>query len=447
MSSLEILTSLPGKKVALLGLGIENGAMLEWLLKNKVPASFTICDMRSEAQLGERYTKLSKNKNISWRLGSAFNQGLYDFDVLFRSPGWTTRCSGIKEAKKRNSEILCTSSLNLFMELCPTENVIGVTGTKGKGTTSSLIYEVIKLAKRRVYLGGNIGVAPFSFLDKIDNKDFVVLELSSFQLEDMVHSLKIAVFTNFTKEHLQPADPNNPNYHRNMSEYFAAKANIFSHPECKYLVANLRLESRIKNQELSIRPIYFAKSQLTTKLPGEHNLENIAAAEEVAKLLRISTKVVAKAVLKFKGLEHRLEKVIDQDGIAFYDDSFATTPEATIIALKSFSSPVVVLLGGADKGANFKTLAREVKRRCNFVVLLKGDSTPRIEKSLLEVGYDGRHMKVVTDIETAIKLAISKAKLPGVVLLSTACASFGMFKNYKQRGQLFKEIVLRNFSK
>lgn len=469
MSISSTIKALQHKKIAILGLGIENEAMLQWLLKHKVAAEFTVCDFRLAEQLGERFIKLSKYKNVAWRLGAEYRSNLFEFDVLFRAPGWTMRCPGVVEARKKNTNIVVTNSLNLFMELCPTKNTVGVTGTKGKGTTSSLITHIIKtnlsiksltspklrgVKKPSVFLGGNIGVAPFGFLDKVKKDDYVVLELSSFQLEDMVHSPRIAVFTNFTKEHLQPADPNNPNYHRNMSEYFDAKANVFMHQGNKYLVANQKLESRINlpagkagNQESSkIKVIYFDKSQLETSLPGEHNLENIAAAAEVAKILKIPREVVAKAVMKFAGLEHRLEKVLEVGGLSFYNDSFGTTPEATITALKSFDLPIVVLLGGADKGSDFKALAREVKKRCNFAVLLKGDSTPRIRKDLLNIGFAKNDMKVVDNIVSAVELAIKMAKRPGVVLLSTACASFGMFKNYKQRGQLFKEAVLAHFS-
>lgn len=442
MSKSNILEKIMGKKVAILGLGIENEAMLIWLLKHKIPAKITICDMRSAEQLGERFQKLSQNKNINWRLGRAFNQNLFEFDVLFRSPGWTTRCPGTIEAKRKNKNILVTSALNLFMELCPTPNIIGVTGTKGKGTTSSLIAEIIRANKNKIFLGGNIGVAPFAFLDKIKRADFVVLELSSFQLEDMVHSPRIAVFTNFSKEHLQPADPNNPNYHRNMREYWQAKANIFLHAENKYLVANQKIESRILNHESSKRRvIYITKSQLETLLPGEHNLENIAAAEEVAKILKIPEATVARAVKKFSGLDYRIQKIAEKNGVSFYNDSFATIPAATITALKCFDVPAVVMLGGADKGSDFKVLAKEVKKRCNFVVLLKGEATPRIKKNLLEAGFLRADLQEVDNIESAVALAIQKAKQPGVILLSTACASFGMFKNYKQRGLLFNEAV------
>lgn len=439
------MEQLRNKKIAILGLGIENEALLVWLFKHKIPAEFTICDFRSQEQLGERFLKFSKKKNIRWQLGAEYNHGLDRFDILFRAPGWVLRCPGIVEAKKKNKEIIVTSSLNLFMELCPAKDIIGVTGTKGKGTTSSLIAAIIKAGKRKVFLGGNIGVAPFGFLDKVSKGDCVVLELSSFQLEDMVHSPRIAVFTNFAKEHLKPADPNNTNYHRNLKEYFGAKANIFLHSENEYLIANRKLQLRIANYETNKKVMYFDKSKLETQLPGEHNLENIAAAEAVAKLLKIPQATVAAAVRKFSGLEYRIQKIGEWGGLSFYNDSFATTPEATMTALRCFDLPIVAILGGADKGSDFKMLAREVRKRCHAAVLLRGEATPRLKNELLQAGFAPEALKEAGDMDTAVEAAIKMARLPGIVLLSTACASFGMFKSYKQRGQLFTEAVLNRY--
>ncbi|MBI4779006.1 UDP-N-acetylmuramoyl-L-alanine--D-glutamate ligase, partial [Candidatus Falkowbacteria bacterium] len=318
----------------------------------------------------------------------------------------------------------------------------GVTGTKGKGTTASLIYEILKKAGKRVWLGGNIGVAPFEFIDKIKKNDWVALELSSFQLEDMIVSPHIAVITNFYSEHLAPADPNNPNYHKSLKDYQDAKFNIIKWQKSGDK-AVLNYELRITNYELNTKgkKIYFKKSELPSKLIGEHNKENIAAAVEVAKIVGIKQEIIKKAVAGFKGLEHRLELVREYKGVKYYDDSFATTPEASIIALKSFNQPVVILLGGADKGSDFKQLAEEVKRRCKFVVLLNGQATNRIKQELIRVSFLIDKMKLANNIKEAVVMARQKAGAGDIVLLSTACASFGMFKNYKERGSLFRKQV------
>lgn len=452
MSSKLTLAALQGKKIAILGLGIENEAMLVWLINQGVRAEFTICDFRPIEELGERYQRFSNYANVSWQLGFEFNKRLFEFDYLFRAPGWTVRCPGIKEAREKNSQAVITSSLNLFLSLCPTKNTIGVTGTKGKGTTSSLIAAIFKEAGKQVFLGGNIGIAPFSFFDQIKPADFVVLELSSFQLEDMSVSPTVAVFTNFSREHLEPADPHNPNYHRNLEEYFAAKANIFSHSHCQQLVANQRLKEKLEQYITELvdsledwpepEMEYFGQSKLKTILPGRHNLENIAAAEAVASFFACPPAVVAAAVASFQGLPHRLEKFWSAEGYDFYDDSFATTPEASMTAIEALSNqPIVIFLGGADKGADFTELAKLVAKDCAGVVLLQGEATPRIKEVLLRSGFPEMKLAEADQIEPAVEAAISLAPAGAAILLSTACASFGMFKNYKERGELFKKAV------
>ncbi|MBU2214347.1 UDP-N-acetylmuramoyl-L-alanine--D-glutamate ligase, partial [Patescibacteria group bacterium] len=380
-----------------------------------------------------------KNKKINWQLGKNYNRNLEKFDILFRSPGWPIK--QVKSLKLKVKSCL-TSPMQLFFEICPTKNIIGVTGTKGKGTTASLIYEILKTAGKKVWLGGNIGVAPFDFFNKIKKTDWVVLELSSFQLEDMTISPHISVITNFYSEHLAPADPNNPNYHKSLKDYYSAKLNIikWQKKEDKAIV-NYKL--RIANYELNTKCkiIYFEKSELQSKLIGEHNKENIMAAVEVAKIIKIKQEVIKKAVANFKGLPHRIELVKNARGVKYYDDSFATMPDSTIIALKSFDQPIIILLGGADKGANFKQLAKEIKKKCKFVILLDGTATQRIKKELINSGFSKEKIKTFSNINQAVKEAFKIAVANDIVLLSTACASFGMFKNYKERGDLFKQAV------
>ena len=442
------LKDLQNKKIAILGLGIENIALVRYLLKHKVKCEMTICDKRGKKQLGENNQRLlrrfASRNDIRWQLGKDYNKNLDKFDVLFRAPGWPI--IPLKSPLPPLIKGALTSPMKLFFELCPSKNIIGVTGTKGKGTTASLIYEILKTAGKRVWLGGNIGTAPFEFLDKIKKNDWVALELSSFQLEDLTVSPQIAVIANLYPEHLKPADPNNPNYHKSMADYFKAKANIFRwQKESDFLISNdqFPISKQIPNSKFQTRSkiIYFKKSNLPSKLVGEHNKENIAAAAAVAKIAGVKNEVIKKAVAGFNGLEHRLELAREYNGVKYYDDSFATTPESTIIALKSFASPIILFLGGAEKGSNFKKLAKEVKHRVKFVILLNGDATPRIKKELLKVGFKADSMKLADNIKEAVKFAKAKAAPGDIVLLSTACASFGMFKNYKERGDLFKAEV------
>lgn len=444
------LTDLKKKKIAILGLGVENYFLVKYLLKKKIDCELTICDLRTKEQLGDKYLEFSK-LGVRWKLGAEFNQNLGVFDILFRSPGWPIACPGIQQAVKlkiKNYELriedFVYSAMRLFFDLCPTKNIIGVTGTKGKGTTSSLIVVILKMAKKRSWLGGNIGVAPFEFIDKIKKDDWVVLELSSFQLEDLHKSPHIAVMTNFSAEHLSPADPNNPNYHKTIGDYWHAKHNIFTHQKAKdVFVVNKNLRLRIANCELHNKIAYFEKSDLSSRLVGEHNKENIAAAVEVAKILKIDNGDVLQAVKNFKGLEHRIEKVAENKGVAYYDDSFATIPDSAIIALKSFKKPILLLAGGADKGADFREFAKEIKKRVKFLILFHGFGSERIIIELEKVKYPTDNYVVVNDMKKAIALADEKAMTGDIVLLSPGCASFGVFKNYKERGDLFKKEVVK----
>lgn len=435
------LQKLNNQKIALLGLGLDNQALLILLDAAKIKTTVTICDARPK-----KYLSIPKLKNlkINYQLEKEFNKNLYKFDLLFRSPGWPLSCPGVKEALK-NGQTKISSPLNLFFELCPTRNIIGVTGSKGKGTTATLIYKILKDAGRRVFLGGNIGVAPLSFVTKTHPTDYVVLELSSFQLEDLKYSPRIAVITNLFKEHLAAADPHNPNFHHSYTAYWRAKLNIAAHQDNRYLAVNNRLKTKLKNKatgkNLPREKIYFKTSGLPSKLVGSYNQENIAAAVEVAKLLKIKTAKYKKTIATFKNLEHRLEFVTEINGVKYFDNSFSTTPESTILDLKSFTGPIILIAGGADKGADFRSLAKLIKNKVKFLVLLAGQATPRIIKDLLTTKFTPTKMVEVDNMEKGVSLAHNQAKPGDAVLLSTACASFGLFKNYKERGDLFKKYV------
>lgn len=427
-------------KIALLGLGLDNLALLKLLDKNRAPVVITICDFRQKNKLPKIEVK---NITINYRLEQNFNKDLGDFKILFRSPGWPIACPGIQEALK-NKKTKLTSALNLFFQLVPTNKIIGVTGTKGKGTTATLIYRILKahLKKRndQVFLGGNIGIPPLSFLEKVKKSDYVVLELSSFQLEDLEASPALAVITNLYKEHLSPADPNNPNFHPSYNAYWQAKLNI-AKKNNKFLIINNLLVSKIKKEKISGKILPFTASDLPSKLTGAYNQENIAAAIMVAQILKIPEKTYAEVIANFKNLEHRLQLVSQKNGINFFDNSFSTTPESTILDLNSFSGNIIQIAGGADKGADFKKLAKKIKQRVKLLILLPGKGSDRIELELKKINLPTNNLFKAQNMAAAIKKAKSIAKAGDNVLLSTACASFGIFKNYKERGDQFKKYA------
>jgi UDP-N-acetylmuramoylalanine--D-glutamate ligase len=427
---------LKNKKIALLGLGLENQSLLNFLKREEKNINITICDRRDKKTILQSLPKIKKYKNIEWQNGENFNVGLNKFDILFRSPGWPINCPGIQEALK-NKKTELSSPMNFFFAKCPSKNIIGVSGTKGKGTTSSLIYEIIKKSGKKCFLGGNIGIAPIDFLNKIKKNDWIVLELSSFQLEDLHISPKIGVLTNLFKEHLSPADPNNPNFHKNISAYLKAKLNLALHQNKNdYLVINKKLKNKIASYHLIGKKIYFSKSKTKSSLVGDFNKENIAAAEKVANILKIKKEISDKVINNFSNLNHRLEFVREFNQVNYYDNSFATTPESTVLDLKSFKKNIILIAGGADKGASFKELAKEIKQRVNFLILLSGFGTDKIKIELKKIKYT--NWQEVNNMPQAVKIAKDKAKKNYTVLLSTACASFGLFKNYKERGNLFQ---------
>jgi UDP-N-acetylmuramoylalanine--D-glutamate ligase len=428
------LNKLQNKKICILGYGIENRALVDFLILKKIPCEITICDANNVV---ETYNYASLH--IVWRSGKNYDKNLSQFDIIFRVAGYPLFSEEIKKAKKSGTEI--SSPTKLFFELCPTKNIIGVTGTKGKGTTASLIFAILKKTGKRVWFGGNIGTPMFSFFEKIKENDWVILELSSFQLEDLKISPRFAVFTNFYKEHLSPADPNNPNYHKTISSYWKSKANIFLWQDKNgTLIANKKIKNKIKNQGKG-KKIYFTKSDLPSKLIGEHNKENIAATVSIAEQIKISQKIIASVVADFKGLEHRLEFAGEHGGIKFYDDSFSTTPENAIAALNSFNQPIILLAGGADKGSNFGALAKLIKQKTKLVILFKGKASPRLKKELEKIKYPKEKIKLANSMPEAIVAATKNMTNGNIILLSPGCASFGIFKNYKERGNLFKQEV------
>jgi len=430
----------PRLKIALLGLGLDNRALLELLAKQKMAADVTVCDAREKSALKLQEIKIPQDLKLGFRLGREYNKELGDFDVLVRSPGWPLRCPGIKEALKKGHTAV-TSPINIFLSLAPTKKIIGVTGTKGKGTTASLIYQILRQAGKSVWLGGNIGISPLSFLTRLQPADYVVLELSSFQLEDLAISPKIAVLTNLFPEHLAAADPFNPNFHPSFKAYWQAKLNIARFAPNEYLVINQNLRQKVSSEKLAGRKIFFSPLPLASRLAGRYNQENIGAAVAVAKLLKIKPGSYKKTIANFRNLEHRLELVRTLKGVQYFDNSFSTTPESTILDLQSFSAPIIQLAGGADKGADFRPLAKEIARRVRFLILLPGQATPRLKKAIQQAGFPKSQLIEVKNMPQAVAWSAKKARPGEVVLLSTACASFGIFKNYKERGNLFKQSV------
>lgn len=424
------------KKVALLGLGIEGKDALNFL--SGKGALITLFDRKSEKDLD--FEGVNKD-GIKLSLGEDYlKEGLLDFDFIVRSPGIYRYIPEIVEAEKNGVEV--TSAIKIFFDECPAK-IIGVTGTKGKGTTLTLIYEILSSAGKEVYLSGNIGKPYLDLLPVLGPTSYIVMEMSSFQLIDMEKSPDIAVVLNITTDHLD--------WHRDRDEYVSAKESIvkFQKPN-DFKVINGEYETSRNFVNLGKgKTVLFSKGKLEEKykenllLRGEHNLENIAAAVEVGRVVGISEEIILKAVKSFKGLEHRLELVDEIGGVTFYNDSFATSPQPTIAAINSFTEPETLILGGSDKGLDYRELADGIEKRKNVKnIILIGDTARKIKDAL-----ENKNLKVkiyelgFMSMEKIVKKAHQVSEKGSVVVLSPASASFDMFKNYKERGNQFKAAV------
>lgn len=421
-------------KVAILGFGIEGRAAAKYWAKDG--AEITICDSNVSLDIPTEYNR---------KLGPDYLERLDEFDVIVRSQSVRYDAAGSTKI---------TSGINEFFAQCPAL-IIGVTGTKGKGTTSTLISRILKTAGKTVHLAGNIGRSPLDILPEISKDDIVVLELSSTQLIDLRYSPNIAVCLMIAPDH--------QDWHRNMSEYTESKGNIFRHQTTSGL-AIAKAGDEISEQLASLSPgiqlrygstpaarvkgkrIEIAGTDLMSvddvALLGAHNLENVCAAITATwDLTGQNGDAIRDAVAEFKGLEHRLEFVAEVEGVRYYDDSFSTNPETAIAAIKSFESDKVVILGGSTKNASFNTLARVIDENSVIHALLIGEEAEKLATALRSVGFTHFTVMKWQGMQQLIDTAYHLTESGDNVILSPACASFDLFKNYKDRGEQFQEAV------
>ncbi|MFA7253291.1 MAG: UDP-N-acetylmuramoyl-L-alanine--D-glutamate ligase [Patescibacteria group bacterium] len=461
-----------GKKIAVIGLGIEGIALIEFL--SDFDVELAVLDQQNEKSLmkkadtyqQEELAKIFQDNTIKKYLGDGYLNDLAEFDIIFRSPSFYFDHPQLVEAKKNGAEI--STQIKLFMDLCPCK-IIGVTGTKGKGTTASLIFEILNSAFKaqnseitsKVYLAGNIGYPVMNLLPEIGMNDIVILELSNFQLADLHSSPHIAVVTNLGVDHLD--------YHNSVEEYHQAKESILRYQTSEdYAVLNRN--STFDEDFLATvksRKLYFSKDHKNSdayvgeadgenaafvkgallckesevKLMGRFNLENIAAAALASSLSGADFSTMKKAVTNFIPLEFRIEFVVEIDGVKYINDSFATNPGPTIAAIESFKEPKILILGGSKKGADFSEMAKVITKNNVIAVVLIGLEGPVIGQALAEAGYGGKVVKGEDTMEKIVMQTKNIALSGNAVIFSPACASFDMFKDYKDRGRKFTEEV------
>lgn len=453
----EYLDTLRGQSIAVIGMGVSNTPLIRTLLRAELKV--TVCDKAPWERVEEQAAEL-ESLGAKLRLGPDYLTKIHKADIIFRTPGLSPNTPELKKAVEEGS--ILTSEMELFFQLCPCK-IIGVTGSDGKTTTTTLVSEFLKKAGLNVYLGGNIGRPLLPDVDGMTPEDVVVVELSSFQLMSMDRSPNVAVFTNLSPNHLD--------YHHTMEEYTSAKLNIFCHqtPEdraifnydnditrslAKAAVGQAMLFSRkhqleegvyLRNGAIWLTNHMGSREVLPLddiRIPGVHNIENYMAAIAAVDGI-VPDKCVRAVAQRFTGVEHRIELVRELDGVRYYNDSIGTSPTRTMACLDSFTQKLIIIAGGYDKGVPFTQLGMAIVEKVK-VLVLTGDTAPAIRKAVEEAdGYAEGGIQIIEteDLSAAVSASRDIAREGDVVVLSPACAAFDRFKNFMERGKVFKQLV------
>ena len=446
------------RKVAIIGLGVSNLPLIDYFHEKK--SIVTVFDSREIGEISKEIIDKITNYAMEMSLGKGYLNKLKGFDLILRSPSCLPTIPELEE--EANKGAIVTTEVELLMKMCPAQ-IIGVTGSDGKTTTTTLISEILKKAGYNCYVGGNIGTPLFTKLHEIMPDDKVVLELSSFQLMGMEVSPSISVITNITPNHL--------NVHKDYEEYIEAKKNIFKYQDrdgitiLNYdneITRNCSAEVRgkviffsskekldngyivdddvIKECEDKLRKHIVSAKELTIR--GKHNYENICAAIAATKtLVDISTAI--EVIKTFPGVEHRIEFVKEINGVKWYNDSASSTPSRTISGLNAFDEEIVLIAGGADKNLDYTPVAKPILDKVKTLILMGQTSGKIFDAVKEEEEKENKEINIymVNNLSQAVILA-KRYSVPGqVVLFSPASTSFDMFKNMYDRGQKFKGIV------
>ena len=436
------------KKILILGLGQEGYSTFKLLRKTFPDKTISLADQKEFDLLEEDFKNVvSKDKNIQLYLGSDYQKDINSYDLIFKSPGV------IVSEQVALGKV--TSQAELFFT-AHRDKIIGVTGTKGKSTTATLIYKILEAAGINTELIGNIGKPPFDSVGKKPNTIYVY-ELSSYQLEQLNQSPHIAVFLNLFKEHLD--------YHKSFENYIAAKLNIFKwqkskdflvfsedfdHVEelaraCPATKLTFSLKKKTSSAYTSDGIIYFEKRKIMDtvdiKLQGEFNLNNVLAAIIVAKLFRAPNDKIVAALKSFNPLKHRLENVGTYKGITFYNDSISTVPEATMAALEALSPKVSTLIvGGFNRGIDFSGLAEKIAKQKIENIILFPETGEKIKRELVEYKVSCKYFNV-DNMKDAVKVAFRVTKPETICLMSPASPSYNLFKNFEDRGDQYVDQI------
>lgn len=452
----DILEKLKDKKILILGLGREGSSTHNFIRRYYPKTKIYLAD--------KKYVRLPEDRNIIAHFGDNYLDNLCEFDLIIKTPGIPTELPQIKECIKKGVEV--TTQTQLFLESFK-DKTVGITGTKGKSTTTSLIYHILKEAGVKTQIVGNIGKPVLDYIDEDSINDTFVFEMSSHQLSDIKESPHLAIFLNIFPEHLD--------YYSTFDKYVQAKANITKYQKSsdvfiynydqdgvrKVLEISVARKFAFSTKEKVINGCYLVGSEVIyveegvqkykidtkkIKLQGKHNLYNVMAAIIAAKVLGVDINNIASGIETFVPLEGRLEVVKTVNDITFINDTLATIPQATIAALESLKDKkITLILGGFDRGIDFDILGKDISQKEYVLnVITIGQTGPLIIKSLNRAGYRGNIINLKTkSMKEIVKNAFRNTPKDGVVLLSPASSSFDMFKDYKDRGDQFKEAVNR----
>lgn len=431
-------------KIAILGFGKQGlSAYRHWL---KPGNQISVRDLSESIEVPS---------GVEPRLGPDYLKGLEQYDLIVRSP--IVHPTEIVRANSRAVLEKITTPTNEFFKISPTKNLIGVTGTKGKGTTSALTTHLLTSLGFRAHLGGNFGTSPLDMLEhKIGAEDWVVLELANFQLIDINYSPPLAACLMVVPDHL--------NWHKDMDEYIGSKQRLFVHQKASdkaIYFADNELSKRVVSVSKAAKIPYFAEpgalvkdgyfvidgkpicKTSDTNLLGRHNWQNICAAITIVWQISQDAGTIAKSLKNFPGLEHRLELVKEIRGVKYYNDSFASAPDAAIAAIEAILAAKVVIVGGFDRGLPIDHLARSLKESESSIVkaLVIGASGERLAKELNRVGFTNYEVLETKDMSDIVNQASKLAESGQAVVLSPGFASFDMFKNFEERGESFRRAV------
>ena len=446
----EFKESIKNKKITVIGIGISNLPLIKYLVS--LGAYVTACDKRNKEDLGENYTEL-ESLGIKFNLGKNYLDNI-DGEIVFKTPGMRFDVPALNKARERGAVV--TSEMEIFFDVCPS-HIIAVTGSDGKTTTTTLISKMMSGEGYKTWLGGNIGNPLLTQTENMKADDWVILELSSFQLHTMRKSPEIAVITNISPNHLD--------MHKDYQEYIDAKKNIMLYQnENDILVANADNEVTAQiAKEAKGKVKYFSRTDKKADfyvndgyicrrgeevlnieditIPGMHNVENYMTAMAATEGL-VSDDVIRKIAKEFEGVEHRIEFVREINGAKYYNSSIDSSPNRTINTLKVFEGKNVILIsGGKDKGIPYDEIGEPVANGVKTLILI-GATTEKIEDAVKATGKNIEIIKKQT-YDDVVKCAYEKAQKGDIVLLSPASTSFDMFRNFEERGNLFKELVKR----